>query len=255
MNRNNAGILRVPGQGAARARVTAVTMKSLAAAARRLAFRIWRARVDASLSRADACRLFDLDLVIEPGVLHPSHFASSHLLASHLSGQPLRGLTVADMGTGSGLLALVAARAGAVVTALDISPVAVSCAAENARRNGLADRVSVLQSDVWSAVPPQDAFDLVISNPPFYPRDAQSVSDHAFAAGEGHAFFRNLADGFPTRLGEGGSVLLVHSSDSDFTPIAQLIEARGLRGDVMLKRRGLFETLTVRRFSAGPYRA
>lgn len=228
-------------------------MKSLVAAARRLAYLIWRARVDASLSRADACRLFDLDMVIEPGVLHPAHFASSRLLGSHLNRLSLEGLSVADMGTGSGLLALIAARAGAAVTALDVSSVAVACAAANALRNGLAERLSVFESDVWSAIPVERTFDLVISNPPFYPREARGDSDHAFAAGEHHAFFDKLAQGLPTRLRDGGSLLLVHSSDTDFTPIARILEARGLRGKVVLHKRGLFETLTVRRFSS--YRA
>ncbi len=224
-------------------------MKSLTAAARRLAFLIWRASVKSSLNRADACRLFDLNLVVDPGVLHPAHFKSSRVLTSHLMGLSLRGLNIADIGTGSGILAMVAARAGAVVTASDISPVALNCAAGNARRNGLADRMSVVESDVWSQFPSDSTFDLVITNPPFYPRTAETMSDHGFAAGESYEFFVKLADGLRARLREGGSLLLIQSSDTDFAPIAGILEARGLRGTVELVRRGLFETLTVRRFS------
>lgn len=224
-------------------------MRSLSVAVRRLAFLIWRSRVEASLRRPDVCRLYGLDLVINPGVLHPAHFASSRFLGSYLSGQPLQGRRVADIGTGSGLLALLAARAGATVTALDISPVAIGCATTNALRNGLGGRVTAFESDVWSVLPVESTFDLVVTNPPFYPREAQTVSEHAFAAGEGHAFFRKVADGLPLRLREGGSLLLVHSSDTDFTPIARILETRGLRGQVVMEKRGLFETLTIRRFA------
>lgn len=224
------------------------TMKSLVKAARRLAFRIWTLRVRASLNRADACRLFDLDLVIEPGVLHPRHFASSRLLAAWLSRLDLRGRAVADIGTGSGLLALIAARAGASVVATDISRTAVECARANATRNRLADRIAFAESDVWDAVPDAAPFDLVVTNPPFYPREIESVADHAFAAGVHHAFVSRLAEGLRARLAAGGSLLMIHSSDEDFTPVGQLLAEHGLQGVVVMEQRGLFETLTIREF-------
>ncbi|MBX7183870.1 MAG: 50S ribosomal protein L11 methyltransferase, partial [Vicinamibacteria bacterium] len=110
------------------------------AAVRRAAHLVWRRRVRASLERPDACSLFGLDLVIEPGVLHPRHFASSRLLARHVLSLDLPDREIADVGTGSGLLALLAARSGARALALDINPEAVGCASRNARRNGLAER-------------------------------------------------------------------------------------------------------------------
>ena len=227
-------------------------MKSLVKAARRLAFRIWSLRVRASLNRADSCRLFDFDLIIEPGVLHPRHFASSTLLAAWLSRLDLRGRIVADVGTGSGLLALIAARVGANVVATDISPTAVSCARANAARNRLSDRIAVVQSDVWDDVPEAAPYDLVITNPPFYPRAVESVTDHAFASGDRHAFVSRLAAGLGTRLARGGSLLLIHSSDEEFTPIKRLLAEHGLQGVVVVEKRGVFETLTIREFRAGP---
>lgn len=207
--------------------------------------------MQASVNRADACRLFDFDLVIEPGVLHPRHFASSRLLAAWLSRLDLRGRAVADIGTGSGLLALTAARAGATVLATDISRTAVECARANAVRNRLLDRIEVLESDVWDAVP-EAPFDLVITNPPFYPRAIESVADHAFAAGDRHAFVSRLAGGLPTRLASEGSLLMIHSSDEDFAPVQRLLADRGFDGDVVSEKRGIFETLTIREFRRRP---
>jgi release factor glutamine methyltransferase len=230
-------------------------MKSLVKAARRLAFRIWSLRVRASVNRADACRLFDFDLIIEPGVLHPRHFASSRLLAAWLSRLDLRGRTVADVGTGSGLLALIAARAGASVVAIDISSTAVSCARANAARNRLSGRIAVVQSDVWDAVSEAAPFDLVVTNPPFYARAVESVADHAFASGDRHAFVSRLAAGLSTRLAPGGSLLLIHSSDEEFAPIARLLAEHGLEGVEVVEKRGVFETLTIREFRADPHAA
>ncbi len=231
---------------------SAATMKSLLKAARRLAFRIWNLRVRASLNRADVCRLFDLDLVIEPGVLHPRHFASSRLLAAWLSRLDLQGRSVADIGTGSGLLALIAARAGASVVAADISRKAVEGARANAARNFLSHRIAVLESDVWAAFPDGTRFALVVTNPPFYPRAIESVSDRAFASGDGHAFVSRLAEGLRTRLEPGGSLLMIHTSDEEFAPVGRLLADQGFQEEVVSRKRGLFETLTIREFRAGP---
>lgn len=230
----------------------AATMKPLVKAVRRLAFRIWSMRVRTSMGRADACRLFDFDLVIDPGVLHPRHFASSRLLAAWLGGLDLKGRAVADIGTGSGLLALVAARAGGNVVASDISPAAVECARANATRNRLGDRIVVVESDVWAALPGTPPFDVVVTNPPFYPRAIESAADQAFASGEGHAFVSRLAEGLNTRLAPGGSLVMIHSSDEDFAPVGQRLEEHGLRGTVVDEKRGIFETLTIREFRAQP---
>ncbi len=225
-------------------------MNPLVAATRRLAYLVWHRRVRASLERSDACSLFGLDLVIAPGVLHPRHFASSRLLAQQVSSLDLQGKKVADIGAGSGLLGLLAARAGATVTAVDVNPEAVACAAENVRRNGLGARVEVVRSDVFDGIAAGLRFDLVVTNPPFYPRVPRTLSDHAFAAGVENGFFTKLANDLPGRLTTHGALLLIQSSDTDFLPISRQFEGRGLKERVVSERRGLFETLTIREFRA-----
>lgn len=212
---------------------------------------VWSRRVRADFNRADACRLLGFDLVIEPGVLHPLHFASSQWMAAHLSSLDLRGLRVADLGTGSGILALVAARAGAAVTAIDTNPGAVHCARANAARNGLGPVVEVIESDVFAQVAPAAKFDLVVTNPPFFARSPRDPADQAFAAGPGGEFFRQLAKALPERLAPGGALLLVHSSDADFGEARGLFEQGGWRGRIEAERRGFFETLTLLRFTSG----
>ncbi|MEO8501695.1 MAG: HemK2/MTQ2 family protein methyltransferase [Vicinamibacteria bacterium] len=225
-------------------------MNPLVAATRRVAHILWHFRVRASLSREDAFSGFGLDLVIAPGVLHPRHFASSRLLAEYLATVDLHGKRVADIGTGSGLLALLAARAGATVTAIDISPAAVRCATSNARRNELVERIDVIESDVFDRVPTALRYDVVVTNPPFYSRNAESPADHAFAAGGGNGFFAKLAESLPTRLAKGGVAVMIQSSDADFAPLARMFAAVGFEGRVVRERRGLFETLTIREFRA-----
>lgn len=225
-------------------------MKRLISTARRISQRVWLAWIDASLRREDRSRLFGLDLKVAPGVFNPRHFLSSRLLAQCLIGFDLKGKAVLDLGAGSGLLGLLAARAGALVTALDVNPAAASCAADNASRNGLSERVTVHVSDVFDRLPPGPPFDWIVTNPPFYSRAAVNLPDHAFAAGVGNGFFSRLAEGLPERLAPGGSLLVVRSSDTDFSPIQEMLRVRGMTARTLTTRRGLFETLTVMEFVA-----
>lgn len=76
---------------------------------------------------------------------------------------------VLDMGTGSGVVAVVVARelAGVSVISVDISRRAQLVARENARRHGVADRISFVNGDWLSAFRRQPLFDLVLANPPY----------------------------------------------------------------------------------------
>jgi release factor glutamine methyltransferase len=78
-----------------------------------------------------------------------------------------------DIGTGSGNLAVTVAQQhrGARVTAVDLSPAALSVAAKNAARHGVAERVQFLQGDLFAPVPAGTRFDFILSNPPYIARE------------------------------------------------------------------------------------
>jgi ribosomal protein L11 methyltransferase len=107
---------------------------------------------------------------LDPGMAfgtgqHPTTRACLELLEAHV--RP--GARVLDVGTGSGILAVAAVGLGAGhCLALDIDPRAVQAAGENAARNGVADRVRVVQGSLgagWTLdVPPPDGADLVLAN-------------------------------------------------------------------------------------------
>ncbi|WNG35798.1 peptide chain release factor N(5)-glutamine methyltransferase [Archangium minus] len=77
--------------------------------------------------------------------------------------------TALDVCTGSGCIAisLAAERPQATVLATDLSPDACALARENAQALGVADRVTILQGNLYAPLPPDARFDLVVSNPPY----------------------------------------------------------------------------------------
>ena len=86
---------------------------------------------------------------------------STRLALKLLAETDVTGKTVLDVGTGSGILAVAAAKLGAAsVHAVDIDPLAVEAARETVRRNGVADRVTVEEG----SVPQGKRYDLVLAN-------------------------------------------------------------------------------------------
>ncbi|MBA9002170.1 class I SAM-dependent methyltransferase [Thermomonospora cellulosilytica] len=100
-----------------------------------------------------------------------------------------------DIGTGTGVLAAVLARRGVrQVIATDADPRALACARENIGRLGLADRVEIVQADLF---PPGRRARLVVCNPPWIPAKATSSIEHAVYDHEGrmlHGFLAGLAE-------------------------------------------------------------
>ena len=100
----------------------------------------------------------------------------SHLLGEAVLAEVTETDRVLDLGTGSGVNAILAASQSLGVVAVDINPHALAAAQDNAVRNGVAERIKVRHSDVFTNV--DGAFDLIIFDPPFRwfaPRDLHRV--------------------------------------------------------------------------------
>jgi methylase of polypeptide subunit release factors len=146
------------------------------------------------------------------GVFAPVRGEHVDLLAAAARRWSPAGKRALDVGTGTGVLALVLARAGAQVTATDLSPDAVACATENADRLGLSARVAVVEADLF---PPGDArFDLVVCNPPWLPYEALTPLERAVYDPDS-AFLRRFLAGVAPRLAAGGEAWLILSDLGD----------------------------------------
>lgn len=151
-----------------------------------------------------------------------------------------QGRRVLDVGTGSGAVALAAARAGAAaVTAVDLSARSVTAARLNARLAGLV--IDVRRGDLFAPVAGR-RFDLVVSNPPYVPAATARLPRHSRArcwdgGVDGRAVLDRICAGAPDVLADDGQVLLVHSALCGTQATVDALGAAGIVATVLARIR------------------
>jgi len=141
---------------------------------------------------------------------------------------------VLDMGTGSGVNAILAAATAASVVAVDTNPIALDAARNNAERNNVGKKIDFHYSDVFGAV--EGSFDLIIFDPPFRwfrPRDLleSATTDENYRALR--TFFKEVHQ----YLAPKGRVLLFFATSGDMAYLDELIAAAGFVAEVVASRR------------------
>jgi methylase of polypeptide subunit release factors len=196
--------------------------------------------------RTTVARVAGFHLTVRPTVFHPRYFLTSKFFANFLSDVDLVGKRVADVGTGSGILALAAARAGATsVVALDVNPHAVKVAAENARANGFGQRIMVVGSNLLSALPPSPLFDVILSSPPSFAGEPRDLADRAWHAGPNYRDIAMLFNQARERLESEGCMYVLFSTDSDLDLLGKLIDRAGFAARLVAERSILIESIII----------
>ncbi len=115
---------------------------------------------------------YSMQFEVNPDVLIPRP-ETEHLVVAALDRAKELGsktLRFVDVGTGSGAIAVSVAKQlkNCHMTAVDQSPAALAVARRNAEKHQLGeDRITFLESDLLAAIPADETFDLVLSNPPY----------------------------------------------------------------------------------------
>ena len=197
------------------ARLTAVERDDLLA----LIARRVDERVPAAYLTGEAW-LGDYRFTVDPRVIVPRSFIAE-LLFEQLApwiAEPNDVSAVLDLCTGSGCLAIIAADAfpAALVDAVDLSPDALAVARINVDAYALGERVQLVESDLFDALPTR-RYDLILSNPPYVndasmdalPDEYRREPRMALAGGgDGLDLVRRILDAAPKRLTKNGLLVI-----------------------------------------------
>lgn len=175
-------------------------------------------------------------LVRLPGVYPPQE--DTWLLEEVLGREPIDSHTrILDLCTGTGALALRAAAAGGVPTAIDVSSRAILNTRINAGLRGR--RFRVLRGDLVAPVC-NERFEYVVSNPPYVPAENDVLPtrgiERAWDAGkDGRALIDRICEQAPDVLTENGVLLLAQSTFSGEDKTRLMLEERGMTVQVVAR--------------------
>jgi release factor glutamine methyltransferase len=188
----------------------------------------------------DNCVFYVLKDVYEPA-------EDSFLLAENLAVN--QNDLVLDVGTGCGILGILAAEKAKKVVAIDVNPHAVSCARMNAELNGVTGKMDIRLGNLFEPVEGNEKFNVIVFNAPYLPSERSEQKTWIQRAWAGGPSGRELIDQFisqaPRYLMEKGKIILVQSTLSNVDETIRKLEEERLRAVIVAKKKVAFETIVV----------
>jgi release factor glutamine methyltransferase len=163
---------------------------------------------------------FSLKFEVDPSVLIPRPDTECVVIECLRLAKNMAEPRIVDVGTGSGAIAVTLAKQlrGSRLSATDISADALAVAQRNSEKHGVADRIRFVQGDLFDPFPPDEVFDLIVSNPPYIPHDdiprlpvgVRDYEPHTALDGgpDGFAIFDRLIEQAAPRLAPDGWLVL-----------------------------------------------
>lgn len=171
------------------------------------------------LSKPRNCSYENIRIKVHPGIFHPGLFFSTNVLLKFLKKEQLASQKVLELGAGSGLIAIYCSLRGADVTASDISDAAIMNIKENASINNAT--LTVVKSDLFTSLDPKK-FDLIIINPPYYPKDAVTEKDLPWFCGKDFEYFKALFKQMSDHQPMHAKSIMILSEDCDLSNITRI---------------------------------
>jgi HemK-related putative methylase len=208
-------------------------------------YRLFRGR---SQDLAVLERVCGMPLLIMPGVLNPRLMRTGKFFASQLTSALIpRDAEVLDMGTGSGVCAIAAARHTGRIVAVDIDQTAVLCARLNVLLNQADGKIDVLIGDLFSALAGR-RFDVILFNPPFIRGVPRSDADRAWRSVD---VAERFAAGLSGHLHPEGYALVLLSTYGDAAAFIGEFRRHGFNLAVVSERSFVNEKMVILKLTRG----
>ena len=182
-------------------------------------------------------RYQNIEVIVYPEVFPPHFTISTKLLLDYINSIDLKGKKVLELGCGSGIISLLAASKGALVTASDINKTALEALEKASIKNALP--VQIINSNLFDKLH-EKLFDYIIINPPYYPKAPKNDKQHAWFCGENFEYFEKLFEQLPSYI-EHSEVLMILSEDCDLEKISTIAQQYDLKFKKVLEKKVMTE--------------
>ena len=164
------------------------------------------------------------------------------------------GMRILDVGTGSGILGIIASKNAQEVIFLDLNPYSLLCAKQNTSRNKVKSDIKFIRSDLFSSLREVAKFDVILFNAPYVPTERGEEESWIGRAWAGGTSGRKIIDRFistaPKQLEPSGKIFLMQSSLANIEETQEKFLLLGLETKVVASLRlAFFETLFLLRAS------
>lgn len=170
-------------------------------------------------------RYHNIVVLVHPEVFPPHLTLSTKIFLDFIKPFELRNKNFLELGCGSGILSILAAKKGAAVTATDINEKALEFLEKNAKDNSV--NLNILKSDLFTNLT-DTSFDYILINPPYYPKHPKNMKEQAWFCGENFEYFQNLFIELPNFTNSNNTVLMILSQDCNIKHIQSIANKNGL---------------------------
>lgn len=177
----------------------------------------------------DGGRTIDIKYSVPLSVWAPTYYAEK--FGAFIVGQPLSGRNVLDVGCGSGVLAILAAKLGANVTATDLNPDAIENTLHNAKLNDVVLN-SYLSDGLEEVLSRNELFDLIVCNSPSIPEvgappaERRTRTDWAMNGPKGRSLLDAVLFDGPSVLKREGRLLTCSNSEQGWDDTVKALKHR-----------------------------
>lgn len=171
---------------------------------------------------------------VVPTVFTPFLTFSTKILLEFIEDLPIKNKRFLELGCGCGVISILAAKKGAVVTATDINQIALDALEKNAVKNGVV--LDIISSDLFQNLNGK-IFDYIIINPPYYPKNPASIAENAWFCGENFDYFEGLFSQLPKFTNENTVVAMILSEDCAIENIKAIALKNGMAFELLLEKK------------------
>ena len=181
----------------------------------------------------------DICIKIHPDVFPPQMTFSTKILLDFISEMDLNDKTFLELGCGSGIISLLAAKKKSFAIASDINQTALNYLAKNASNNNL--NVQIVNSDLFEQIG-NHSLDYIIINPPYYPKTPKNIKEQAWFCGENFEYFEKLFIQLPNFLSTETKCYMILSQDCDLEKIKAIALKNTMTFELVFEKKELVET-------------